>query len=344
VKSLQWGIGVGVLWLLVAYNVAELYDVSAPHPWIALAAAIVAVGCVFGMRPRSISLPLALALPTAVYVAAKSVLVRAFLGEAHALGAAEFVITATALAAGVLALRYLETLQDVIGKVLGETAEGTLKPFLVGQDEIYREIRRARLYEKPLAVLAFSLDEHRTGPGLPFEEQVHQELMDKAAAASVAGLLARERTDCDVIVKHGLHLITALLAITREEVQTFTRKFVELAASQLGLRLRVGCAMFPEDGVTFEPLVRFAEAAAIASADDMDVAQPAALVARERARGLATPRAVDVRSEPVAAEAAARHMLVRAAAATGAGASAPLSSEPQTGSALGWSPLWRKRQ
>jgi hypothetical protein len=310
--------------LLVSYNVAELYDVSAPHPWIALVAALFAVGSVFGLRTAAITLGLALALPTAVYVATKTVLVRLLLDEAHALGAAELLITATTLAAGVLALRYLEAVHNVVGKVLGETADGTLRPFLVGQDDIYREIRRARVYQRPLTILAFAREENRERTGLPFEQQMQQELIDKAAAARIAALLARERTDCDVIVKHGNHLIMALPAVTREEAQRFAQRFADLSASNLGLKLRVGCATFPDDGLTFETLVQFAEAATHEAGEDVAAATEAPHAAKDRARPLPSARPLDTRTEVLASsDGPGRHALVRAAATGGAAAIPP---------------------
>ena len=98
--------------------------------------------------------------------------------------------------------------------------------------------------------------------------------------------------------------------------------------------------MFPEDGVTFEPLVRFAEAASLASTDEFEATQ----AAKDRARPLATARGNDVRTEPVAAaEPAGRHVLVRAVATGGPDDPLP-TTESGMGSAIGWSPLWRKRQ
>jgi hypothetical protein len=113
-----------------------------------------------------------------------------------------------------------------------------------------------------------------------FVKRVERELMDHAAAAHVAALLAHERTDCEVIVQHGDHLITVLPAIGREDASNFARKFAARAEARVGLRLRFGCATFPDDGLTFDSLLQRAEAGMMETGDGSLVSH----VARERLR------------------------------------------------------------
>ena len=70
-KTLQWSTAGTIVWLLVSYNIAKLYDVSAPHPWIGLAAALAAVAGVLAMSKRRLSVFIALPALTSIYAAVK---------------------------------------------------------------------------------------------------------------------------------------------------------------------------------------------------------------------------------------------------------------------------------
>lgn len=155
-------------------------------------------------------------------------------------------------------------------------------PFEAGQGLIYREIRRARYHERPLALLAIS----------PAEESVHFELnrfFKEAQAAivrryihtRVADLLLKELEDYNVITQYNGHFIALLTEAEQEDVQRTVQRLQQAASERLGLQFKIGHATFPEEAVTLEQLLMNAEErmAAASTQTGSDGVNPGAAVA-----------------------------------------------------------------
>ena len=77
---------------------------------------------------------------------------------------------------------YLEQFHDIIGRLtIGRLEVGT-HTFEEGQGHIYREIRRARVYKRPAALLAISIDEESADVSLSRFVRDAQEIALKVAA------------------------------------------------------------------------------------------------------------------------------------------------------------------
>lgn len=134
------------------------------------------------------------------------------------------------------------------------------QPFETGQAEIYREIQRARLYRRPLSLLAVSAK----GESVEFSfDRIKKEMQEKAiekyVAARLANLLLEEMNDCDIITQRDDHFIVLLPEVNRESVVEVITKLSAAAQEELGLRLSFGVSTFPEQEVTFEQMLERAE-------------------------------------------------------------------------------------
>lgn len=132
-------------------------------------------------------------------------------------------------------------------------------PFEVGQGEMYREVRRARTHQQPLALLAISASDETLELSVDrFIKEVQREMIKKYIIARLANLLSKEMRDYDIITQRGDHFITLLPGMTRENAFEVIKELESAAKEELGLNLNFGLSTFPAE-VTFEKLVERAE-------------------------------------------------------------------------------------
>jgi len=133
-------------------------------------------------------------------------------------------------------------------------------PFEAGQGQIYREIRRARLYNRPAALMAISPVEESVNHSLDrFMQEAQHEIIHQYVNVRVAKLLTEELEDCDIIVQRGKHFVTLLPETDQERVEKLVRGLEAAAEKQLGLKFKVGVSTFPDEAVTFGKLLEHAE-------------------------------------------------------------------------------------
>ncbi|MCA9947306.1 MAG: hypothetical protein KC449_27695, partial [Anaerolineales bacterium] len=157
--------------------------------------------------------------------------------------------------------RRLEELQDAVTSLtLGHLKQDT-QPFEDGQGQIYREVRRARQYKRPVALLSVVPTEETKQMQLNrFIEEAQREILDAYVSARVASLLVEQLKDYDVITQRDRHFIVLLPETDREKVAEIVERLKRTAREQLGLEFKIGLSTFPDEAVTFERLLEQAEA------------------------------------------------------------------------------------
>jgi diguanylate cyclase (GGDEF)-like protein len=131
------------------------------------------------------------------------------------------------------------------------------------------EMTRARRYERPLVMLVIGMD----GWATLMAERGHG-----AAHDLLGGLAARVRRllrDVDAIGVHGNGRLAVLLPETPLDGALVVAGRIQQAAQEdVGVRTRIGAALFPEDAGTVEALVREAEAGvALANIEESAIVQ-----------------------------------------------------------------------
>jgi hypothetical protein len=156
--------------------------------------------------------------------------------------------------------RNLEGIKKTLADLtIGHMGEGAT-PFETGQSRIYREIRRARLFERPATLLAISASEESVEMSMDFYiQEAQREIIKQYIAARISELLVEELQDCDIVAQRNRHFITLLPETTRESAYEIIGRIKEKAAENLKLNLKVGWATFPDEAVTFESLLAIAE-------------------------------------------------------------------------------------
>lgn len=157
--------------------------------------------------------------------------------------------------------RIMAKLDQVVSELtIAPLLQGT-HSFESGQGKIYREIRRARHYHRPAALLAITLSDESIENSLdPFLQEAQRKIAREYVSARLANFLVEELQDTDVITKRNNHFVTLLPETSRDNIVDIVRRLQVDAKEKLGLNLRIGTSTFPDESVTFERLLERAEA------------------------------------------------------------------------------------
>jgi GGDEF domain-containing protein len=132
--------------------------------------------------------------------------------------------------------------------------------FAEGQAEMYRELRRARHYERPLAVMSIGVEEDSLQIALDrMVRETQHAMMKQYVLSDVANTLCDELEDYNVIAQHDDHFLILLPEVKVEDLTDFVKRLQNGMYERSGVRLRVGVASFPDDAATFDGLVDCAE-------------------------------------------------------------------------------------
>jgi GGDEF domain-containing protein len=133
------------------------------------------------------------------------------------------------------------------------------KHFSDEQGPMYREVKRARRYHRPLAVIALKINEGDLQVALPkMVKEIQQAMMREYVMAGIARVLNESMHDFDTIALRDNHFILVLPEISTEEVNRIAHQLEETVKERMKIRLQVGTANFPDEAMTFESLVELA--------------------------------------------------------------------------------------
>jgi hypothetical protein len=122
--------------------------------------------------------------------------------------------------------------------------------------EIYREIHRARLHQRPLAVLAL-----RQAPGAAervpdrIQREAAQVLAHHYLSAAISRAVCGVFDDDQIVAKQNEHYLIVLPETTPEAVPEAVRRLRQAVQDQIGVNLQVGAATLPGDATTLEGLL-----------------------------------------------------------------------------------------
>jgi hypothetical protein len=207
-------------------------------------------------------LPQVLAILLPLYFLLKVLLAYPIAGD----GLAHLPITVTEIAALVVTLLLARRIMERFTHLQQGLARVTMShlddasTFDDGQSLIYREIRRARRRQRPLALLALKPTAASVSYSLNrFLEEAQAEIIEHYIRASVANLLLTTLEDYDIVTRKNNHFVVVLPDAGRDELEETIDRLQREARNRLGIELNVGKARFPDDAVTFGQLLADAE-------------------------------------------------------------------------------------
>lgn len=146
--------------------------------------------------------------------------------------------------------------ESAIARITIGQADKLPEPFSTGQAEMYQEVRRARHYQRPLALMAIGVEQGSIQVALDrMVQEVQQAMMKQYVLSGIARRLCDELEEYNIIAKKNDHFLALLPEVTSEQLADLVGRLRQSVSEQVGVGLRIGTASFPEDALTFESLV-----------------------------------------------------------------------------------------
>jgi len=122
-------------------------------------------------------------------------------------------------------------------------------------------VKRARRYERPLTVLALSIDkESFSVPTSRMVEEVQQAMMKEYTLAGISRVLDDNLQSFDTIALRDNCFIVVLPETTVDRVPQIGQRLEMEIKDKTGIQVDVGAASFPKEAMTFESLIELAMA------------------------------------------------------------------------------------
>jgi hypothetical protein len=140
-------------------------------------------------------------------------------------------------------------------ETLSEESKNQLDSANSGLGLIYREVRRARNHQRPLALLSIAVDKNSIGSSvIRSENKNKQPKKMKDSYRDLSKMLIEQLEDCTIIVQNTDHFLAALPETTQKDLPFVVKRLRQKACEQIGIEIKIGSATLPEDECTFEGL------------------------------------------------------------------------------------------
>lgn len=188
---------------------------------------------------------------------------------------AELPVTITEISSvvltGILARRtndHLHQFEEVVEKIIVNFVGSSAHSLDEEQSIMYKELKRARLYKRPLSILTIRLTPDSVRIQLPrILQQYKTGLLNQMATASVVESLDHTLFETDIIAYYKDKLVVVLPELSAENLDAVIQRVRQRVKTETELELLVGQANYPADAVTFESLLTIAT-------DRLDDTQP----------------------------------------------------------------------
>jgi len=156
--------------------------------------------------------------------------------------------------------RSLLEFEDAVSKIAINYIGSPVDDFDEEQNVMYRELKRARLYERPLSLLMIKFTPDSLKLQLPRIIKAYKNsLINQMAIASAAKVLDRDLFDTDIIAQFEDTLVVVLPELATGDLEKVSRKIQDAVKRETGFDLNIGSANYPDDAATFERLLGFAK-------------------------------------------------------------------------------------
>lgn len=130
------------------------------------------------------------------------------------------------------------------------------------QSAMYGEVRRARQYQRPLALAFIRSDTAEVREALhPLIEQSQREAARRLAQAKIGQLIGAQLRECDLVARRDDGYVILMPEATELEADETLRRVRQALGEQFSLSLPSGVATLPREEVTFTGLLERAAAA-----------------------------------------------------------------------------------
>lgn len=152
----------------------------------------------------------------------------------------------------------IATQRHTVSKLMFDKSDAKVKSFEKGQRHIYREIRRARRHERPVALMTLQPEGQLDIQLKDILDEMADDLAARYTANQISKWLLKELLDSNVIVKQNDHYIVLLPEMNEQRAEQLSKQLTAKAREQLGITFDIGFSTFPDDSITFESLLKTA--------------------------------------------------------------------------------------
>jgi GGDEF domain-containing protein len=246
-----------IIWLIFLFNIERINSPINIRDYTYIFVAITAV--VTLMLPRLRWLPYWVLILVSI---ASFLLFKSFWGKDLLWGSA-LPLTITQISAivltGLISRQInsgLREFEDVISRITFGQIGNLPRPFSEMQESIYRELKRARRYQRPLSVIALKVDEQSIRMALPkMIKVVQQAMMKEYVFANVSRVLDENIDDFGTITLRDNSFIIVLPEKSANEASLKAQTLEKVIREKMDIELQAGMASFPNDAITFEALI-----------------------------------------------------------------------------------------
>ena len=255
-KRMRFLVATLIVWLFLFYNIermskpVNITDVA--YVFVPLMAAVT----ILVPHLRKVPLWMLLVLPIPVFLIVKAWVKSSMLGYSLTLTVTEIcVIVVTTFLARLVSNGTGEFERAVTNITIGQASKPP-ESFSTGQAKMYREIRRARHHQRPLALMAIGVEKESIQVALDrMVQEVQRAMMTQYVLSDVAKRLCDELEDYNIIAQRNSHFLVLLPEVTSEQSLDLANRLCQAISRQVGVTLNIGTASFPEDATTFDGLV-----------------------------------------------------------------------------------------
>lgn len=260
-KRLHFSILLLFSWFFVFYNVERLYEQVNLASFVYLLAPLLGMLVLsvpwFYRAPKILYLPVSIALV---------ILFRHLLGYPSEMNAFSLAFTEGFATWITIALSYqlrlaINEFQSAAATTIFTHVSERTMPLDKAQEDVIREVRRARLFRRPIAVLALDPKVGANKQDLDrFSLEFRTELLQQYVSARTAECLQDGLRACDILTQNKDHFLALLPELSRDDANDVAETMRRQVERELGIELRVSVSMFPEDEITAIGLIERAEA------------------------------------------------------------------------------------
>jgi hypothetical protein len=247
-------------WFFLLFNVERLYAPLDLASFVYALAALLSLGIIFFPFAGRLSWPsTALALLVAL-LSAKWCFGYRIGQSALPLTVTEYCALGVSVAFARQLASGLEEFRTALFRCLVTDLEDRTHSFDAGQAHLYREVRRARWFARPLSVLAIAPEPGAVEAARDrLQNEMTNRMLHQYVTARLADLLSRGLKDCDVIAQRQRHFVAVLPETKANQAEEIAGRLQDEARNCLGLDLRIGISSFPAEEVTLVRLLERAE-------------------------------------------------------------------------------------
>ena len=255
-KRMRFLVAMLIIWLFLFYNIERLSEpidiAGVAYTFVPIVAALT----ISMPRLRRVPLWALLLMPVLVFLALKVLTGYPLWGAAMPLTVTEVCVIAVTIILSRWVSNGVSEFENAVARITIGQLDAPAGPFSTGQAEMYREIRRARHYQRPLALMAVGVEEKSIQVALDrMVQEVQQAMMKRYVLSDIAKTLCQKLEDYNVIAQTNHHFLILLPEVSSDQLAELASRLRQAVSEQVGATLQIGTASFPDDAVTFESLV-----------------------------------------------------------------------------------------